>query len=67
MLTTILPRLFLLNSYKKSTFNQICVANSIVYRKIFDPPKKSSASAMYARYIICSFESMLQKSIYGFM
>ena len=54
---------FLWNSYRKSTFNKIRVAYNNVYRKIFDLPKESCASAMYARYNICSFESMLRKSI----
>ena len=54
---------FLWNSYKKSTFNKIRVAYNNVYRKFFDLPEKSSAIAMYARHNICSFESMLRKSI----
>ena len=58
---------FLLNNYRKSTFNKIRVAYDNVYRKNFDLPKKSSASAIYATYNICSFESMLRKSIYGFV
>ena len=58
---------FLWNSYKKSTFNKIRVADNNVYRKIFDLPKKSSVSAMYSRCNICSFESKLRESIYGFM
>ena len=55
------PRLW--NRYKQSTFNKICVAYNNVYRNFFDLPKKSSASAMYVKYNICSFESMLRKSI----
>ena len=52
---------FLWNSYK--TFNKIRVAYNNVYGKILDLPKKSSACAMYARYNICNFESMLRKPI----
>ena len=44
--------------------NSCCIQN--VYRKIFDFPKKSSAIAMYARYNICRFKSILRKSIYSF-
>ena len=52
---------FLWNSSKQSTFNKIRVTYNNVYRKIYDRHKKSSACAMYVRYNICSFESMLRK------
>ena len=58
---------FLWSDYKKSTFRKIRVAFNNAYRKIFGLPKRSSASAMYAQHNICNFETMIRKSIYGFM
>ena len=58
---------FLWNDYKKSTFSKIRVAFNNAYRKIFGLPKRSSASTMYATHNICNFETMLRKTIYGFM
>ena len=58
---------FLWNDYKKSTFSKIRVAFNNAYRKIFGLPKRSSASTMYATHNICNLETMLRKSIFGFM
>ena len=43
------------------------VAFNNAYRKMFGLPKRSSVSAMYAQHNICNFETMILKSIYGFM
>ena len=58
---------FLWSNYKKSTFRKIRVAFNNAHRKIFGLPKRSIASAMYARHNICNFETTIRKSIYGFM
>ena len=60
---------FLRTDYKKSTFRKIRVAFNNTYRKKIGLPKRNSASrpTMYANHNICSFETMLRKTIFGFM
>ena len=58
---------FLWTDYKKSTFTKIRVAFNYAYRKNVGLPIRSSASTMYANHSICSFETMLRKTIFGFM
>ena len=54
-------------NYKKSTFTKIRVAFNNAFRKKFGLPKRSSAITMYANHNICSFETMLRKTIFGIM
>ena len=56
---------FLWSKYEKSTFEKIRDACSNAYRKS-GFSNRSSASAMYANYNICSFDTMLRKNIFGF-
>ena len=58
---------FLWTDYKKSTFTKIRVAFNHAYRKKLGLPNRSIASTMYANHNICSFETMLRKTLFGFM
>ena len=48
---------YLWTDYRKTSFSKIRVAFNNVYRRIFGLSNRSSASAMYANYNICNFET----------
>ena len=55
---------YLWTEYKKTYFSKIRVAFNNAYIRIFGLSNKSSASAMYANYNICHFETILRKNIF---
>ena len=52
---------YLWTEYKKTSFSKIRVAFNNAYRRIFGLSNRSSASAMYANYNICNFETTFEK------
>ena len=58
---------YLWTDYRKTSFSKIRVAFNNAYRRIFGLSNRSSASAMYANYNICNFETILRKNIYNFI
>ena len=53
---------YLWTDYRKTSFSKIRVAFNNAYRRIFGLSNRSSASAMYANYNICNFETILRKN-----
>ena len=49
------------------TFSKLRVAFNIVYRRVLELPKWSSASEIYATHNIKNFEALLRKAIYRFI
>ena len=59
---------FLGTDYKKSTFTKIHVAFNNAYKNFLSLHIRGAVqSAMYANHNVCSFETMLKKTILGFM
>ena len=46
---------------QETSFSKIRVASNNAYRRIFGLSNRSSASAMYANYNICNFETILRR------
>ena len=53
--------------YKKTSFSKFRVVFNNACRHIFGVSNRSSASAMYANYNICNFETILRKNICNFI
>ena len=55
---------YLWTDYRKTSFSKIGVAFNNAYSRIFGLSNRSSASAMYANYNICNFETTLRKKTF---
>ena len=55
------------SDYRNATYRKLTVAFNNIYRRLLGHPWRYSASAMYAKYDLPNLETVIRRTVYGFI
>ena len=55
------------SDYRKATYRKLTVAFNNIHRRMLGLPWRSSASAMYANYDLHNIDTVIRRSLFGFI
>ena len=57
----------LCSDYRKTTYKKLTVAFNNIHRRLLGLPWRCSASAMYTNYDVQNLDTVIRRSVYGFI